>query len=52
MQVLARKVFRIGVQELIERDGKYVMRLSNRTYASEHEVPAERVPLWKERLGR
>jgi hypothetical protein len=50
-QILARKVTRLGRQTLFERGGRFFMAISNRTYRSYHEVPAGRVPLWKDYLG-
>jgi len=45
---LARRVSRIGVATLTERDGHFFMRLQNRTYDHKCEVPAWRVPYWVE----
>ena len=44
--ILARKVERIGVQELFKKDGKYFVSIKNRTYYSEVEIPEEKVEIW------
>jgi hypothetical protein len=37
--VLARRVYRTGVQTVELEDGHYFVTIKNRTYQSEHEVP-------------
>jgi len=45
--VLFRKVYRIGVQQmLLDRDGRVFVRIDNRTYHSEVELPIDSVPRW------
>jgi len=44
--ILARKVERIGVQELFRKDMKYFVSIKNRTYFSKVEIPEEKVKIW------
>lgn len=52
-EVLARATFRTGVQTL-ERglDGGYYVTIRNRSYRSRQPIPAEKAPVWFERLTR
>lgn len=50
-QLVAQKTFRTGVQSLWRHpDGTHTVSIKNRTYASEHPIPPEKVPIWKELL--
>lgn len=49
--IVARKVFRIGVQTLVAtREGWYVM-IHNRTYQSSAPIPDDKVEAWKKALA-
>jgi len=44
--VVFRRVYRIGLQQLLIRNDKVFVRIDNRTYHSEVELPDESVPRW------
>ena len=49
--VIARKVFRIGVQELCLLNGNFYVTIKNRTYESCGWIPDSLVPVWLKNLG-
>ena len=51
-ELLARRVFRIGVEELWRCGDKWFVSVKNRTYTSTVEIPEEKVGEWVERLRR
>lgn len=49
--ILARRVYRIGVQTLSREGDRYFVAIENRTYRSRVEIPAERLDRWLQALS-
>lgn len=48
--LIARRVYRIGVQCLWEKDGRYFVTIKNRTYRSWVEISPEKAAIWRQLL--
>jgi hypothetical protein len=49
--ILARRVFRTGVQTLSYENGRYFVAIQNRTYRSRVEIAEAKVEAWCHALG-
>lgn len=50
--VLARRVYRTGVQTVELEHGRYYITIKNRTYQSEHEVPYATAMRYREAIQK
>lgn len=51
-RMLASRVYRIGVQTVTEKDGKYYVEIKNRSYHSKHQVTCETAMRYVEALRK